>query len=85
MLWRGWQYEPGLYSRFALAHKLEIEGDFEGARDLYLKALNEQERALGDDHPDTLTSANHLSCILFHIIALHPHFALLKSRNTNNC
>ena len=48
----------------AYASLLKSKGDYEGAEPLYRRALEVRERTLGEEHPDTLTSVNHLGLLL---------------------
>lgn len=47
-----------------LATVLQDQGHLDAARDLYEQVLAARRRLLGEDHPDTLTSANNLAAIL---------------------
>jgi hypothetical protein len=46
-------------SNLALSHF--YLGHYDEARALFEETLSKQKRALGEDHPDTLASANHLA------------------------
>ena len=39
-------------------------GQYEKAESLFRRALEEREKVLGPDHPDTIISAQHLSWVL---------------------
>ena len=48
-----------------LANDLLLLGNYAQARELQEETLSRQRRILGDDHPDTLTSANQLGTMLW--------------------
>ena len=43
------------------------EGDYPQARELAEEMLSRRRRILGDDHPDTLTSASQLGMVLWYL------------------
>jgi hypothetical protein len=45
----------------SLANLQSGQGDYAGAKPLYIRALTGREKALGPDHPDTLSSVNNLA------------------------
>jgi tetratricopeptide (TPR) repeat protein len=47
-----------------LAHLLQAQGDFAGARPLYERALAIREKTLGPEHPDTAVGLNNLAHLL---------------------
>jgi hypothetical protein len=47
-----------------LREAFEAKGDFEKAEQLYYRILGTRDRVLGADHPNTLTSINHLAALL---------------------
>jgi Tetratricopeptide repeat len=55
---------PGHDQTVLLAENLRLLGKMQAARDLAQDTLDRRRRVLGQDHPGTLQSANHLAMIL---------------------